>query len=290
MDMRSALRLIPLMAIGALAAFLLAGPLFSLYKSNAVASRPHPSPSASVDPHASPTSCPASLPQPSGPGSAPATATPAFPFSVWVNDPLGVNLRSSASSSGTRLATMNQGTQATADRRAADTSGNAWYHVTLGTLSGWVRSDFVTTTPLHAASGPGWSLMLPQGYLQQPTTDASLINVTKTGDDLPFLIVQSTTASTLTVQLPGVLRAEIAPVADHASTIQVWNYTVTRQVSRVALDSCKIMSAWARADAGWPYETSVYVQTKGRSYEFTFFSPDPNSALVTQVLNSIALS
>jgi hypothetical protein len=43
-------------------------------------------------------------------------------------------------------------------------------------------------------------------------------------------------------------------------------------------------------DQGWPYMTSVYIHTSGRNYEFTFFSPDPNSALVNQVLNSIALS
>jgi hypothetical protein len=287
--MRSALRLIPLMAIGAVAAFLLAGPLFSLYKSNAVASRPPASPSASIDPHASPTTCPASLPTPKSPGTV-QVSTPTLPFPVWVNDPLGVNLRAAASSSSARLTTVNQGTQANADRQAQDGAGNLWYHVAIGATSGWLRSDFVVTTPLHAASGPGWSLMLPQGYSSTPSSDPSLTNVTRNGDDLPFLIVQTSTSGTLTVQLPGSLRADLAPVADHSSTIQVWNYTVTEQVSRVALDTCKIMSAWARPDQGWPYETSVYVHTSGRNYEFTFFSPDPNSALVTQVLNSIALS
>ena len=84
--MRSALRLIPLMVIGAVAAFLLAGPLFSLYKSTAVASRPHASPSGSINPHASPTTCPASLPMPKSPGTVP-LAAPALPFPVWVNDP-----------------------------------------------------------------------------------------------------------------------------------------------------------------------------------------------------------
>jgi SH3 domain-containing protein len=287
--MRSALRLIPLMAIGAVAAFLLAGPLFSLYKSNAVASRPPASPSASIDPHASPTTCPASLPAPKSPGMV-QVSTPTLPFPVWVNDPLGVHLRSAASASSSVVSTLNQGTQANADRQTPDSAGNLWYHVAIGSTSGWLRSDFVVTTPLHAASGPGWSLMLPQGYTSTPSSDPSLTNVVRNGDDLPFLIVQTTTSGTLTVQLPGSLRADLAPVADHASTIQVWNYTVTEQVSRVALDTCKIMSAWARPDQGWPYETSVYVHTSGRNYEFTFFSPDPNSALVTQVLNSIALS
>jgi len=290
MTMRSALRLIPLMAIGAAAAFLLAGPLTSLYKSNAVASRPpHPTATPTVDPHASPTSCPASLPAPTAPGAAPATALPPLPFPIWVNDPLGVNLRAAASASSARLATLSQGTQATADQRAPDASGNVWYHVRLGSQAGWVRSDFVASTPLHAASGFGWSLMLPQGYQVAPSSDASLTTVTKTGDDVPFLILQTSTTNTLTVQLPAAVRADLAPVADHSATIQVWSYTVNEQVARVALDTCKVTSAWARPDLGWPYTTSVYVHTSGRNYEFTFLTPDANDAIVTQVLNSVAL-
>jgi uncharacterized protein YgiM (DUF1202 family) len=290
MNMRSALRLIPLMVIGAAAAFLLAGPLTSFYKTHAVASRPQPTPSGTIDPHASPTTCPASLPMPKF---APATtsSSPALPFGIWVNDPLGVNLRSAASVSSTRLATLTQGTQATADRLAPDASGNTWYHVTVGSQAGWVRADFVTTTPLHAASGFGWSLMLPQGYQVAPSSDASLTTVLKSGDDLPFLVLQTTTSDILTVQLPGQLRADIAPVPDHTATIEVWSVNpVTEQVSRVALDTCKVTSAWARPDQGWPYMTSVYVHTKGRNYQFTFFTTDPNSTLVKQVLASVALS
>jgi hypothetical protein len=278
------------MVIGAVAAFLLAGPLTSFYKTHAVASRPQPTPSSTVDPHASPTTCPASLPMPkSSPAAAP--STPSLPFAIFVNDPLGVNLRSAASASSARLATLSQGTQATADGRAPDASGNTWYHVTLGSQAGWVRSDFVVTGPIHAASGLGWSLMLPQGYQVAPSSNASLTTVSKTADDLPFLILQTTTSDTLTVQLPGLLRPDIAPVADHTATIQVWSYTpLTEQVSRVALDSCKVASAWARPDQGWPFMTAVYVHTKARNYQFTFFTADPSSTLVKQVLDSVALS
>jgi hypothetical protein len=122
-----------------------------------------------------------------------------------------------------------------------------------------------------------------------PSSDASLTTVTKTGDDVPFLILQTSTTNTLTVQLPAAVRADLAPVADHSATIQVWSYTVNEQVARVALDTCKVTSAWARPDLGWPYTTSVYVHTSGRNYEFTFLTPDANDAIVTQVLNSVAL-
>jgi len=279
------------MAIGAAAAFLLAGPLTSLYKTHAVAGRPQPSASPTIDPHASPTSCPASLPMPKTATTVTPSAAPALPFPVWVNEPLGAKLRAGASSTTAQLGILSQGTQAVADQRAPDASGNVWYHVKVASQIGWVRADLVVTTALHAASGFGWSLMLPQGYQVVPSSDLSSTTISKSGDDLPFLVLQTTSSDTLTVQLPALLRADVAPVADHASTVQVWSYTpINEQVSRVALDTCKVTSAWARPDQGWPFMSSVYVHTKGRNYQFSFFTADPNSPVVKQVLDSVALS
>jgi hypothetical protein len=279
------------MAIGAVAAFLLAGPLTSLYKTHAVAGRPQPSASPTIDPHASPTSCPASLPMPKSAPTVTPPSAPALPFTIWVNEPLGAKLRAGASASTAQLAILSQGTQAIADQRAPDASGNVWYHVKAATLAGWVRSDLVVATPLQAASGLGWSLMLPQGYQVAPSSDPSSTTVSKSGDDLPFLVLQTSSTDTLTVQLPAQLRADMAPVADHTTAVQVWNYTpLTEQVSRVALDSCKVTSAWARPDQGWPFMSSVYVHTKGRNYQFSFFTADASSPVVKQVLDSVALS
>jgi hypothetical protein len=278
------------MAIGAAAAFLLAGPLTSLYKTHAVASRPQPSASATIDPHASPTSCPASLPMPKTATTVTPPSAPALPFAVWVNEPLGAKVRAGASSSTAQLGILSQGSQATADQRAPDASGNVWYHVRQASLAGWVRSDLVVTTALHAASGFGWSLMLPQGFQVAPSSDPASTTISKTGDDLPFLVLQTTSSDTLTVALPAQLRADIAPVADHTTAVQVWSYTpLTEQVSRVALDTCKVTSAWARPDQGWPFMSAVYVHTKGRNYQFSFFTADPNSPVVKQVLDSVAL-
>jgi len=218
-------------------------------------------------------------------------AAPALPFTIWVNEPLGAKLRAGASASTGQLAILSQGAQATADQRAPDASGNVWYHVKAATLAGWVRSDLVVATPLQAASGLGWSLMLPQGYQVAPSSDPSSTTVSRSGDDLPFLVLQTSATDTLTVQLPAQLRADMAPVADHATTVQVWNYSpLTEQVSRVALDTCKVTSAWARPDQGWPFMSSVYVHTKGRNYQFSFFTADANSPVVNQVLASVALS
>lgn len=290
--MRSALRLIPLMVIGAVAAFLLVGPLTSLLKTHAVASRPQPT--ATIDPHPSPSSCPASLPMPKSSAPIVSPTAPAFPYPVWVNAPLGVNLRSAASSSGSLVSTLSQGTQATADSRAADAGGNPWYHVSVGGKSGWLRADFMTATPVHSSSAYGWSLMLPAEYSWSvdatAPSDPTLVAVKKTGDEVPFLTIETSSANPMTVQLPSGVRPDINAVADHNTTIQVWNYTVVKHVSRVALDSCKVPTAWARPDQGWPYLTEVYVHTAQRNYDFSFISSDPNSPVVSQVLDSIALS
>jgi hypothetical protein len=278
------------MAIGAVAAFLLAGPLTSLYKTHAVASRPQPSASATTDPHPSPTSCPASLPMPAHDFTVISGPVPALPTPIWVNDPLGVNLRSAPSMGSTLVATLAQGTQGNADSRATDASGKVWFHVTTGNRSGWLRSDFVVTNAIHPASGAGWSLMLSQDYQFGNGSDPSLSSASKAGDPVPFLLVQTTTGSSLTVQLPAALRADIAPVGDQAKVIQVWNYTVVKHTSRVAVDTCKVVSAWARPDQGWPYMTSVFVHAPQRNYEFTFFTSGRDDLVVDEVLNSIALS
>jgi uncharacterized protein YgiM (DUF1202 family) len=290
--MRSALRLIPLLVIGAVAAFLLVGPLTSLFKTPAVASRPQPT--ATVDAHPSPTSCPASLPMPKSATAIVSPSVAPFPHTVWVNTPLGVNLRSAASANSSLVSTLSQGTQATADSRATDAAGNPWYHVSLGGKSGWLRADFMTATPIHTTSGTGWSLMLPADYTLSNaiilTSDPTVAWVKKTGDDVPFLTVQTSAVNPMVVQLPTGVRPDINAVADHNATIQVWNYTVVKHVSRVAIDTCKVASAWARPDQGWPYLTEVYVHTAQRNYDFSFITSDPNSPLVSQVLDSIALS
>jgi len=290
--MRSALRLIPLMVIGAVAAFLLVGPLTSLLKTHAVASRPLPI--ATADPHLSPTTCPASLPMPKSAAGIVSPSAPAFPYPVWVNTPLGVNLRSAALAGSSLVSTLSQGTQATADSRVTDAGGNPWYHVGVGGKSGWLRADFMTATPIHSTNAYGWSLMLPAEYSWSvdatAPSDPTLVPVKKTGDDVPFLTIQTSSANPMVVQLPSGVRPDVNAVSDHNATIQVWNYTVVKHVSRVAIDTCKVTSAWARPDQGWPYLTEVYVHTAQRNYDFSFITSDPNSPLVSQILDSIALS
>ncbi len=212
---------------------------------------------------------------------------PSLPFSIWVNDPLGVNLRTAASTSGALIRTLNQGTQATADRQATDGSGARWYHVTLGSQSGWVRADFVVNHSVHVMSGTGWSLMLLDTY-QGTTINANLTEASATGDAVPFMRVETT--GNVAAQLPAVINPNITPALDHTKQVQVWSYTVLEYVYRAPIDTCKLSSAGARQDGGWPYMTSVVAKSSQRAYAFTFFTQEPNSAVVQQVLDSVALS
>jgi len=273
------------MAIGALAAFLLAGPLTSLYKTHAVAGRPQPTPLATVS--ATPTTCPASLPVPAQ-NSTTSTA-PTLPTSIWVNAPLGVNFRDAPRTSGKLLTTLAQGVQGKADSKVTDAAGNTWYHLAVGSQTGWSRADFISTVPIHPVSGTGWSLMVPQADILI-AGDPSVTTFGVTSDALPFLTVQTSGASTLTVQLPSVVRSDLAPVGDQARTIEVWNYTVIKHTTRVGLDTCKVTSASSRADEGWPYLTSVFVHTQARNYLFAVYTATSTDPLIDQVLSSIALS
>jgi hypothetical protein len=287
--MRSAVRLIPLVVLGALAAFLLVGPLASLYNTRAAASRPQPSASAHPSAQPSPTSCPASLPTPKQEPAVLPAPSPTLPFSVWVNDPLGVNLRTTPSKSGTLVRTLNQGTQASADRQVTDGSAARWYHVTIGSQSGWLRADFVVSHSISVMSGNGWSLMLPDTY-QGRVISASLSEASASGDAVPFLRAQTSGLDTVSADLPAVINPNITPIPDHTKVVQVWSYTVLERVSRAPIDTCKVAGAGARQDAGWPYMTSVVAKSTVRAYSFTFFTQEPNSAIVEQVIESIALS
>ncbi len=285
--MRSAVRLIPLVVLGALAAFLLVGPLASLYNTRAAASRPQTSATARPTGQPAPTSCPASLPLPQHePGVLP-VPSPALPFSIWVNDPLGVNLRTAASTSGTLIRTLNQGTQALADRQLTDGTGARWYHVTIGSQSGWLRADFVVNHSVHVLSGVGWSLMLPDTY-QGIIINANQTEASASGAPVPFLRVDTT--GNPIVQLPAVINPNVSAVPDHTKQVQVWSYTVLEYVARAPIDTCKVPSAGARQDGGWPYVTSVTAKSAVRTYAFTFFTQEPNSAIVEQVIESVALS
>jgi hypothetical protein len=278
---KSAAAIVALMALGGGAAFLVLGRL-----APPPAARVSATPSPSLP---SAVSCSAT-PAPPAPLPAATPSSAAFPASYWVNDPLGVNLRSGPSASSSKLSTLTQGTQMNATSQTTDSSGNRWDNVTTGGQTGWVRADFIVPIAIHPAGGDGFSLMLPAGYSVK-SSQATIIDFQGPVDrTLPFLRAQTANKGGIGVQLPDVVRADVPARTDHTKVIQVWSYTAVEQVSRVALDACKAQGVQNRVDHGWPFMTSVIVQAPSRSYAFTFFSSQPDDPIVDQVLNSVAMS
>jgi uncharacterized protein YgiM (DUF1202 family) len=276
---KTAAVVILLMAIGGGAAYAIAGklaPRTPVTSSSVPAATPTPSA----------TAC--SAPPPSPRPVVQLTGTPPPSAGTgWVNNPLGVNLRSSPSASAGKVTTLSQGTSVRVTGQTADASGNHWDSVSTGSQSGWVRDDLLVFSAIKPVSGEGFSLMIPSDDTW--TTQSGITDVSRPGDPLlPFLRIQTSTTDTLGVQLPTVLRSDVPAISDHTAVIQVWSYTVLERVTRAALDACQVKEAYSRPDGGWPYVTSVLVHAPGRSYSFTFFTATPADPAVQQVLDSVA--
>lgn len=282
---KSAAAVILLMAIGGGAAYLLAGKLAPKAPRGTDTGLSTATPSATA-----PQTCPASPPGPVPISIPPASASP-LPHAVWVNDPLGVNLRAAASATSTKITTLGQGTQATADQQGVDASGGSWFHVTLGSQAGWLRADFVASTPIYAVSGDGWSLMMPVGKQLSGASAQQMATATTADDPVPFLtVVTGHPTDTLAPPAPAPLRHDIGWSDPQARLIQVWSYTVLEHLARAPIDLCVFPAAAARADHGWPYTTYVRVASPTRVVQFLFVSQRPNDPLVDQILNSVAMS
>src|SRR5713226_5983195 len=115
---------------------------------------------ACANPAAAPDTRPSSV--------APATpsASP-LPGSVWVNVPLGANLRSAPDPSATRLETLPQGARAEVVGKRDVADGSSWYQVKAADgQQGWVSAVYVVTSAIFRASSTtdGWTLMLPATF------------------------------------------------------------------------------------------------------------------------------
>ncbi len=300
--MRLALRFVPVVLIGGLAALLLVGPLAHLYASPPPA-RQSPQPSAA--PSGSVTTLPGSggatgidqvrCPLPARPVTAPpgtpAPVAPALPVKIWVNDPLGVNVRAAPDIRSARLDTLSQGTAATAFERTTDGSGALWYHMSRpdDDRLGWVMGAFVVTHPISRAGADGWQAMLPAGYRMLKLGPGNTEVQGQGESPYPFLRVR-TEFTNGGIAPPAGIRWDAAPIFDHTEQIQVWNFTVQKYVTRIPLDTCTVAAASERRDAGWPYRTVLLVRAPSRSYEFTFLTEEPDSPVVAQVLASALLS
>ncbi len=286
---------VPAVLIGGLTGFALIGPVTHLFPGWAATpepvavatTQPTPSPAAA----ATPASCyvhdgpAATLPQP-------LPTTPA-PTAVWVNAPLGVNVRAAPDVNSQRLTGLAQGTRATVLGQRIGADGALWYDVQPpGQSAGWVNGRYVVTTPIHTATtDEGWSVMLPDGYTLTRTGPGAGEVRNDQVSAVPFLeITVSAPSSQDAAPVPVELRHDVAWVQDHVATVSVWDYTPALTVSRAAIDTCLVPNAAARADGGWAWVSSLSVLTPTRRSSFLFISDRPVDPVITQVLASTYVS
>lgn len=220
---------------------------------------------------------PASTPntQPGGSASPAPSASP-LPASIWVNAPLGVNLRTAPDPNSVKLEGLPQGSQAAVIGGQNGSDGSPWYQVKAADgQQGWVNATYVVTSAIFRASSAadGWTLMLPASFSTRTVASPSpgAFTAGPAADNAPpFLKVQ---VATSLAALPPATPAGAA--FDHSRLTEVWNYTVQEKIYRTPEGL---------------FLAVVRVPAPNRAYQFLFWTADNDSPVVTQILASIALS
>jgi uncharacterized protein YgiM (DUF1202 family) len=213
--------------------------------------------------------------RPSGTAAATPSAS-AMPAAIWVNAPLGVNVRTAPDKSSARLQSLPQGAQAAVITQRTTSDGSSWFQVkTDDGQQGWVSATYVVTSAIFRASSTadGWTLMLPAGYSTRTVASPSpgAFAAGPAADSAPpFVKVQ--VAATVT-GLPGATSP--GATFDHSRITEVWNYTVQEKIYRTAEGL---------------YLTVVRVPAPNRAYQFLFWTADNDAPIVAQILASVALS
>lgn len=222
----------------------------------------------------SPLAAAPTTPSSSAPSATPSTS--ALPSSVWVNAPLGVNLRAAPDPSSARLEGLAQGTKADVMGLRTMSDGSSWYQIRAADgQQGWVNAAYVVTSAIFRAwsNTDGWSLMLPAAFSTRTVTSPSpgAFTAGPAADSAPpFLKVQA--AASLTALPPAV---PTGSSFDHSRLTEVWSYTVLEKVYRTPEGL---------------FLTVVRVPAPNRAYQFLFWTADNDAPVVTQILASIALS
>lgn len=214
-------------------------------------------------------------PSPSATVSGTPTATP-LPASVWVNVPLGVNLRAAPDPASARIEGLAQGARADVLAVQAGSDGASWYQVAAADgQKGWVKGAYVVTSAIFRASSAtdGWSLMLPTTFSTRTVASPSpgAFTAGPAADSAPpFVKVQA--ASSVATLPPAVPDGSSF---DHSRLTEVWSYTVQEKIYRTPEGL---------------FLTVVRVPAPNRAYQFLFWNADNDAPVVTQILASIALS
>jgi hypothetical protein len=234
---------------------------------------------------------------------------------VRINTALGANQRAEPSATAARTGFLAQFAIGEADD-AANPSGVWWYRVTgyPSGLTGWVRGDLLVDERVTYYEGsvfrmPGWSALIPWTFTPQGGRlgEEFFLSTNLNVRDWWTLTVRTApSAASLPPALGFGVIAEHPELYERSEPVDVWKYTVTKRVVRASLDICRVPdwappSGWPSnsntretrdwpSSGGWPYNTSVQVVTATRAYQFVFETPDPDSPVVRQVLDSINIS
>jgi len=274
------------------------GAVWLLHPFAAAARQPmptHATPSPTVAPVAA-TGCPVP-PEPPIPSPSPPAPTAVLPAAIWVNVPLGVNLRLGPSAGSSRLTTLPQGTKASVVGQETASDGSLWYRVDFAGQTGWVNSDLVVTAPIQRSvpdgggwGGAGWSLMVPDGYYRQGSgLGLAQFGPTTTGLSPFLLLYTAPPLASLPPAIPFVMNVDVPPVVLSTTTVSVWKFSGEEQVTHRPLDTCHFAFT-AGIGGGWGYVTAVHITTPTRAYELLFLTDTPDSPLVGQVLASLTLA
>ena len=213
--------------------------------------------------------------RPSAVGSATPSASPP-PATIWVNAPLGVNLRTAPDPNAARLETLPQGATADVVAKRDLTDGSTWYQVkATDGQQGWVSAAYVVTSAILRAwsTTDGWSLMLPATFSTRTVTSPSpgAFTAGPAADSAPPFVKVQVAASL--AALPAATPA--GSTFDHSRLTDVWNYTVQEKIYRTPEGL---------------FLAVVRVPAPNRVYQFLFWTADNDAPIVTQILASIALS
>jgi hypothetical protein len=201
-----------------------------------------------------------------------ATPTPSsatrLPERVWVNTPLGANVRADHDAGATRVALVRQAGALRVERGWPDQNPQ-WYQVSAEDFKGWILRTLVVDVAIQRTGASELvSLALPDGLYSSSTRSDYTVRTGPQPTDPVFLRVRRAASDAeLPVTDPGVI--------DHEQVVEVWSFTGLERVYR-------------RPD-GTAYYVIRVPGEGGSRYLLEFFDRSTSSARVQHVLDSMTL-
>jgi hypothetical protein len=200
-----------------------------------------------------------------------------IPRSAWVHASDGVNVRSTPSSSATRLTTLATGTQVSVQEAQSNPDG-VWYRIRLSDgRDGWLSARYTTTYPIGAAATDSLKIWLPVGYQFQSVSPVRAEAHYK-GGPVTLLYVESGARDQAPAEtvVPAGLPSRSTWTARPTASVLVGDLSATDHVFGIRL-----------AGAGCPALVhEVRISTATRYYDFIFVMDEPSSSVVAQLLDS----